>query len=280
MFWILFYSGFTILQAGFMREQVCKYMCPYARFQSVMFDRDTMIVTYDEGRGEPRGSRSKKVDHRAEGKGDCIDCGVCVDVCPTGIDIRMGLQYECIGCGLCVDACDSIMDKMNYPRGLIRYSTQNAIAKGMTKRELRAHIFRPRILIYLGILTVVVAAILTTLWMREPLKVDIMRDRGALAREVEGTLIENTYQFQFINVDERAHTYRVTVQGLPGLTIASDDTFNVPATTTKLFVVRMQAPIDQLEKLEKGSHKIKIRIDSITTPGVGVDEKAAFFIPK
>ena len=279
-FWILFYAGFTILQAGFMREQVCKYMCPYARFQSVMFDRDTMIVTYDEGRGEPRGSRSKKIDHRAEGKGDCIDCGVCVDVCPTGIDIRMGLQYECIGCGLCVDACNSIMDKMNYPRGLIRYSTQNAIATGMTRRELRAHVFRPRILIYLGILTVVVAAILATLWMREPLKVDIMRDRGALAREVEGTLIENTYQFQFINVDERAHTYRVTAEGLPGLTIASENTFDVPATTTKLFVVRMQAPIDQIEKLEKGSHKIKIRIDSITTPGVGVDEKAAFFIPK
>ncbi len=279
-FWILFYSGFTILQAGFMREQVCKYMCPYARFQSVMFDRDTMIVTYDEVRGEPRGSRSKKVDHRAEGKGDCIDCGVCVDVCPTGIDIRMGLQYECIGCGLCVDACNSIMDKMSYPRGLIRYSTQNAVATGMTKRELRAHIFRPRILIYMAILSVVVAAILTTLWMREPLKVDIMRDRGALAREVEGTLIENTYQFQFINVDERAHTYRISVTGLPGLTVASENTFDVPATTTKLFVVRMQAPIDQIDKLEKGSHKIKIRIDSVTTPGVGVDEKAAFFIPK
>ncbi len=279
-FWILFYSGFTILQAGFMREQVCKYMCPYARFQSVMFDRDTMIVTYDETRGEPRGSRSKKIDHRAEGKGDCIDCGVCVDVCPTGIDIRMGLQYECIGCGLCVDACNGIMDKMSYPRGLIRYSTQNAIATGMTKQALRAHIFRPRILIYMAILTVVVAAILTTLWMREPLKVDIMRDRGALAREVEGTLIENTYQFQFINVDERAHTYRISVSGLPGLAVASDNTFDVPATTTKLFVVRMQAPIDQIDKLEKGSHKIKIRIDSLTIPGVGVDEKAAFFIPK
>ncbi len=279
-FWILFYSGFTILQAGFMREQVCKYMCPYARFQSVMFDRDTMIVTYDEARGEPRGSRSKKTDHRAEGKGDCIDCGVCVDVCPTGIDIRMGLQYECIGCGLCVDACNGIMDKMSYPRGLIRYSTQNAIATGMTKRELRAQIFRPRILIYMTILAVVVTGVLTTLWMREPLKVDIMRDRGALAREVEGTHIENTYQFQFINVDERAHTYRLTVEGLPGLTVASDNNFDVPATTTKLFVVRMQAPIDQLEKLEKGSHKIKIRVDSITTPGVGVDEKAAFFIPK
>jgi cytochrome c oxidase accessory protein FixG len=279
-FWILFYSGFTILQAGFMREQVCKYMCPYARFQSVMFDRDTMIVTYDETRGEPRGSRSKKADHRAAGKGDCIDCGVCVDVCPTGIDIRMGLQYECIGCGLCVDACDSIMDKMSYPRGLIRYSTQNAIATGMTKRELRAHIFRPRILIYMTILAVVVTGVFTTLWMREPLKVDIMRDRGALAREVEGTHIENTYQFQFINVDERAHTYRLAVEGLPGLTVASENNFEVPATTTKLFVVRMQAPIDQLEKLEKGSHKIKIRVDSITSPGVGVDEKAAFFIPK
>ncbi len=279
-FWILFYSGFTILQAGFMREQVCKYMCPYARFQSVMFDRDTMIVTYDETRGEPRGSRSKKIDHRTQGKGDCIDCGVCVDVCPTGIDIRMGLQYECIGCGLCVDGCNSIMDKMNYPRGLIRYSTQNAMTTGMTKRELRAHIFRPRILIYMAILSVVVAAILTTLWMREPLKVDIMRDRGALAREVEGTLIENTYQFQFINVDERAHTYRMSVSGLPGLTIASENIFEVPATTTKLFVVRMQAPIDRIETLEKGSHKIKIRIYSVTTPGVGVDEKAAFFIPK
>jgi cytochrome c oxidase accessory protein FixG len=239
-----------------------------------------MIVTYDETRGEPRGSRSKKADHRAEGKGDCIDCGVCVDVCPTGIDIRMGLQYECIGCGLCVDACDSIMDKMSYPRGLIRYSTQNAIATGMTKRELRAHIFRPRILIYMTILAVVVTGVLTTLWMREPLKVDIMRDRGALAREVEGTHIENTYQFQFINVDERAHTYRLTVEGLPGLAVASENNFEVPATTTKLFVVRMQAPIDQLEKLEKGSHKIKIRVDSITSPGVGVDEKAAFFIPK
>jgi polyferredoxin len=151
---------------------------------------------------------------------------------------------------------------------------------GMTKRELRAHIFRPRILIYMAILSVVVAAILTTLWMREPLKVDIMRDRGALAREVEGTLIENTYQFQFINVDERAHTYRISVSGLPGLTIASENIFEVPATTTKLFVVRMQAPIDRIETLEKGSHKIKIRVYSVTTPGVGVDEKAAFFIPK
>ncbi|WVN41079.1 cytochrome c oxidase accessory protein CcoG [beta proteobacterium MWH-UniP1] len=279
-FWILFYSGFTILQAGFMREQVCKYMCPYARFQSVMFDRDTLVVSYDESRGEPRGSRSKKIDHRAAGKGDCVDCGVCVEVCPTGIDIRMGLQYECIGCGLCVDACNSIMDKMSYPRGLIRYSTPNAVAQHYTPKQLRAHIFRPRVLIYTAILSVISFVVLGTLFMREPLKVDIMRDRGALAREVEGTLIENTYQFQFINVDEKAHTYKVTATGVPGLTVVGGDTFEVPATSTKLYVVRMQSPIAELEKLDKGSHKIQIRVDSLTTPGVGVDEKAAFFVPR
>ncbi len=279
-FWILFYSGFTILQAGFMREQVCKYMCPYARFQSVMYDRDTLIVTYDDARGEPRGSRSKKEDHRATGKGDCIDCRVCVDVCPTGIDIRRGLQYECIGCGLCVDACNQIMDKMSYPRGLIRYSTQNAIAQNFTAKQLRAQVFRPRVLIYTAILTLIAVVVFTTLAMREPLKVDIMRDRGALAREVEGTWIENTYQFQFINVDEKAHTYKVTVSGLPGLAVASSDEFDVPATATKLYVVRLQAPIAELERMEKGSHRIEIRIDSISTPGVGVDEKTVFFIPR
>jgi cytochrome c oxidase accessory protein FixG len=279
-FWILFYSGFTILQAGFMREQVCKYMCPYARFQSVMYDRDTLIVTYDEQRGEPRGSRSKKADHRALGKGDCIDCGVCVDVCPTGIDIRQGLQYECIGCGLCVDGCNSIMDKMSYPRGLIRYSTQNAVARNYSREQLRAHVLRPRVIIYTLILLLITSIVLATLFLREPLKVDIMRDRGALAREVDGVLIENTYQFQFINVAERAHTYKVSVQGLPGLAVADKDTFDVPGTSTKLFVVRIQAPITQLERLDRGSHRIQIRIDSLTSPGVGVDEKAAFFIPR
>lgn len=279
-FWILFYSGFTMLQAGFMREQVCKYMCPYARFQSVMFDYDTMIVTYDETRGEPRGSRSKKIDHRAAGKGDCIDCGVCVDVCPTGIDIRMGLQYECIGCGLCADGCDSIMDRMNYPRGLIRYSTQNAMAKGYSPKELRAHIFRPRVIIYTVILTLIVSAVSASLWMRTPLKVDIMRDRGALAREVEGVWIENTYQFQFINTDERPHTYKLTVTGLPGLAIASGDTVDMPATSTQLVVVRMHAPITDLQKVAQGPHKIFVRIDSVSHPGVSVDEKATFFIPR
>lgn len=279
-FWILFYAGFTMMQAGFMREQVCKYMCPYARFQSVMFDRDTLIVTYDEERGEPRGSRPKALDHRAAGKGDCIDCGVCVEVCPTGIDIRQGLQYECIGCGLCVDACNTIMDKMTYPRGLIRYSTQNAIAKNYTSQELRAHIFRPRVLIYAAVLAVIASAVFGTLLMRQPLKADVMRDRGALAREVEGTYIENTYQLQLINVAEHDERYTVVASGLPGLNLVGSQSFEVPATTTKLFVIRLQSPILELEALQKGSHPVNLRIQSALTPGVARDERTIFFIPR
>lgn len=279
-FWILFYSAFTLMQAGFMREQVCKYMCPYARFQSVMFDRDTLIVTYDETRGEPRGSRSKKANHRVEGKGDCVDCGICVDVCPTGIDIRMGLQYECIGCGLCADGCDSIMDKMGYPRGLIRYSTQNAIAKGYASSQLRAHILRPRVLIYAAILSIIVAMLCVSLWIRSPLKVDIMRDRGALAREVEGVFIENTYQFQLINTDERPHRLQIIPSGLPGLMVASGNTVELPGITTQLFIVRLRARTMDLEGQPAGPHKIKVRVESLTRPGVSVDDKAAFFIPK
>ncbi|MGA1301995.1 MAG: cytochrome c oxidase accessory protein CcoG, partial [Burkholderiaceae bacterium] len=174
-FWMLFYSFFTMLQAGFMREQVCKYMCPYARFQSAMFDRDTLIVSYDTDRGEPRGKRSKAADHHAQGKGDCIDCGICVHVCPTGID--------CIGCGLCADACNTIMDRMDYPRGLVRYATLNALEHKLTPDEVKRRFFRPRVLIYTAVLSVVALVVLSTLAMRVPLKVNVIRDRGALARE-------------------------------------------------------------------------------------------------
>ena len=152
VFWVLFYGFATYGNAGYMREQVCKYMCPYARFQSAMFDRDTMIVSYDTGRGEPRAPRTKKVDYKAQGLGDCIDCKMCVQVCPVGIDIRNGLQYECIGCGLCIDACNSIMDKMEYPRGLIRLTTQNAMAGLWRRAQVLRRIFRPRVLVYSAVL--------------------------------------------------------------------------------------------------------------------------------
>src|SRR5690606_23084083 len=176
--------------------------CPYARFQSVMVDDDTFVVTYDFVRGEPRGGRSRRVDHKEAGMGDCVDCSLCVQVCPTGIDIRDGLQYMCIGCGACVDACDTVMDKMNYDRGLIRYTSGRAITDGMTQSQVRKRMLRPRVLIYSAILGLVAIAFVVSLATRTTLRMDIIRDRGALGREVAGGLIENVYRLQFINTSE------------------------------------------------------------------------------
>ena len=178
-FWVFFYGFATYGNAGWMREQVCKYMCPYARFQSAMFDQDTLVIEYDPMRGEPRGSRGRKADPRAQGLGDCVDCNICVQVCPTGIDIRNGLQYECIGCAACIDACDQVMDKMSYPRGLIRYSTQNATRNRWDRRRILARVTRPRVLVYCSILGAIVVAAAASLWMRVPLKVDVIRDRAS-----------------------------------------------------------------------------------------------------
>jgi len=162
-FWVLFYGLATYGNAGWMREQVCKYMCPYARFQGAMFDADTLIISYDAQRGEPRGSRQRKADPKAAGLGDCIACRLCVLVCPTGIDIRNGLQNECIGCAACIDVCNGVMDKMGYPSGLIRYSTENALGQHLTSAQMWRRVFRPRVLIYGAILLVIVAALLASL---------------------------------------------------------------------------------------------------------------------
>ena len=166
IFWILFYAFATYGNAGFMREQVCKYMCPYARFQSAMFDHDTLIVTYDNERGEPRGARSKKTDIKAANLGACVDCTLCVQVCPTGIDIRNGLQYECIGCGACADVCDTVMDKMGYARGLVRYTTQNAMANKWTTGQMLRRVARPRVLMYTSFLLALIIAVGVSLGMR------------------------------------------------------------------------------------------------------------------
>jgi len=214
-FWILFYGFATYGNAGWMREQVCKYMCPYARFQSAMFDDNTLIISYDEKRGEPRGSRSVNIDHRKQGLGDCINCTLCVQVCPTGIDIRDGLQYECISCSACVDVCDDVMEKMNYPKGLIRYTTQNAL-EGKESR-----ILRPRIMIYGLILLSLLALLVTSLQQRIPLEMDIIRDRNQLYRETLG-YIENVYTIKIINMDEEGHEYQLDVGGIPGLELTID----------------------------------------------------------
>ncbi len=218
-FWVFFYGFATYGNAGFMREQVCKYMCPYARFQSAMFDRDTLIVTYDTERGEPRGARPARQPTCARsGLGDCIDCTLCVQVCPTGIDIRKGLQYECIGCAACVDACDGVMDKMGYPRGLIRYATQNGMDGHWTPRQMLRRVLRPRVLVYGARCWRCCASVsLASLAMRTPLKVDVVRDRGALARIVEGGRLENVYRLQIMNATEQPQRYRIEARGLEGL---------------------------------------------------------------
>ncbi len=275
-FWIFFYGFATYGNAGFMREQVCKYMCPYARFQSAMFDKDTLIVSYDAERGEPRGARSKKADPKALGLGSCVDCTLCVQVCPTGIDIRKGLQYECISCAACIDVCNTVMDKVGYPRGLIRYSTQHAMSEHWGRAEVIRHMVRPRVLVYSSILATVVVAMLVSLSMRIPFKVDVVRDRSTLARIVSGGKIENVYRLQLMNASEAQERYRITASGLAGLAIASDNTFTVDPTQSRWVVLNLQLPYDAAPP---GSHPINFEIESLDSPGK-LSEKSIFIVPR
>jgi cytochrome c oxidase accessory protein FixG len=279
LFWTLFYGFLTYGNAGWMREQVCKYMCPYARFQSAMFDRDTLIVTYDAKRGEPRKPLSRSgantMDGRAaRGEGNCINCGLCVQVCPMGIDIRDGLQYECIGCAVCIDACNHVMRRSGLPDKLIRYATPYSLSGGLTSRQTWARVFRPRILVYTGILIVVLIAFGAALTLRQPLKVNVLRDRGALSREVEDNQIENVYRLQVMNTEEKAQSFALTVEGLPGLTVASENAeFDVPAESTGSIVLRLRAPGDAVGP---GAHKIRIGVQSKSHPEVAVRERTTF----
>jgi cytochrome c oxidase accessory protein FixG len=217
LFWGLFYGFATYGNAGFMREQVCKYMCPYARFQSAMFDKDTLIISYDEQRGEPRGGRKRSVDPAEAGLGHCIDCTLCVQVCPTGIDIRDGLQYECIACAACIDACDSVMDKFEYPRGLVRFTTEQAL-KGNT-----SHVLRPRMFVYGALLLVLIVGLVTSMATRTPVILDVIRDRNSLYRELPNELIENIYTLKVINQSDFDRGFRLSVDGVPGLALDGVD---------------------------------------------------------
>lgn len=279
IFWVLFYGFATYGNAGWMREQVCKYMCPYARFQSAMFDRDTLIVTYDQLRGEGRGSRPRSLspaDYRAKGLGDCIDCGLCVQVCPTGIDIRNGLQYECIGCAGCIDVCDGIMDKMRYPRGLIRNSTQNGVQQKLTRRQMFRRIVRPRVLVYGSILALVSSLMLYGLWTRPAFKVDVVRDRSLTAREVGHGQIENVYRLQIMNATEYAQTYQISVSGIEGAHIESQTTVDLDAASARWIAVRVRVP----PGLERGLHHISFAFESQGTSNDKVIEKSVFLVPR
>ena len=276
LFWVFFYGFATYGNAGYMREQVCKYMCPYARFQSAMFDKDTLIVTYDPERGEPRGPRSKSIDHKAKGLGDCIDCTLCVQVCPTGIDIRNGLQYECIGCGLCVDACNTVMDKVKYPRGLIRFSTQNGVKQHWTQSQMFKRVLRPRVLFYTGVLVLLCAGMLASLVVRTPLKVDVVRDRAALSRIVAGGKLENVYRLQIMNATEGAQRYVISARGLEGLEVVSEPEIDVGPAESRWMAVRLQIPYGSATP---GSHTVYFDIQAQGSKA-GVAEKSVFLVPR
>ncbi len=279
-FWTFFYAFATYGNAGWMREQVCKYMCPYARFQSAMFDRDTLIITYDRERGEPRGKPKsialKKIDaDAAQPRGDCVDCGICVQVCPTGIDIRDGLQYECIGCAACIDGCNQVMDKLGRPRGLIRYSTQHAMEKKLSRGQMLRRAFRPRVLVYTAILGAIVIAAAASLYLRVPLKVDVIRDRAAISREVEGGLIENVYQVQIINAEERSREFRIAVSGLPTIHVAGEGSATLPGTGTLMVPVKVRVAAGAAAP---GKHRVQFTVSRIGPDAVSVTEDAIFIV--
>lgn len=235
LFWVLFFTAATYLNAGWLREAVCMHMCPYARFQSVMFDKDTLTISYDAARGESRGPRKREVQPAQVGLGDCIDCQLCVQVCPTGIDIRDGLQMECIGCAACIDACDSIMDKMGYARGLVSYTSEHQLQGGKT------HLLRPRLIGYSAVLLVMIAALVVALIERPMVSLDVTKDRGMFRENSQG-LIENIYSLKVINKTQQRQDYRLELvdaegfqlQGKTQLSLAPGEISDVPVSVALL----------------------------------------------
>ena len=269
-FWIAFYGLATYGNAGYLREQVCKYMCPYARFQSAMFDKDTLIITYDAVRGEPRGPRRRGVQPEVGLRGACVDCTWCVQVCPTGIDIRKGLQYECIACAACIDACDSIMDKMQYPRGLIRYTTENALEHHPT------HILRPRVVMYACLLGILITAFGVSLTLRKPVAVDVIRDRNALYRMLDDGRVENVYDLKIMNKTEHQHRFVVAVRGQGALTLDPEPaTFVVRSGEVFPAAVRVRRPAYD----PSGSETIFFEVRAADEPSLQASSKARFIAP-
>ena len=275
LFWILFYAGATYGNAGYLREQMCKYICPYARFQSALIDKDSLIISYDAARGEPRGARSRKQAQSQQA--DCIDCTLCVQVCPTGIDIRNGLQNECIACAACIDVCDSVMEKVGSPKGLIRYSTENGMRQGWTRRQMFARVLRPRVLIYGAALALGSAAFAASVALRSPFLVDVIRDRGTLARMVEQGEIENVYRVQVMNRTEREQRYQILAHGPVPLAVLAPEVKVEPAGIRAVTVSLRMAPTDAL-KYPHQSVPISFEVKAMDQ-STGLSEKSTFFVP-
>jgi cytochrome c oxidase accessory protein FixG len=268
-FWTIFYGFATYGNAGFLREQVCKYMCPYARFQSAMFDKDTLIISYDAERGEPRGGRRKNADSAAAGLGDCINCTLCVQVCPTGIDIRNGLQYECIACAACIDVCDQVMDRMEYPRGLIRYTTEHAL------KHRQVHVIRPRIIVYGLLLLAIVSGTLWSMTHRVPLRADLIRDRNALYRELPGDLVENVYTLKITNMDNAPHRYDMTVLNNDAVEVDLAQPLELAAEEVAGISVRLRIP----KAAGQGVQALDIELQASDDPSIRKVIKAKALMP-
>ena len=268
-FWIIFYSVATYGNAGFLREQVCKYMCPYARFQSAMFDKDTLIISYDEERGEPRGGRRKKDNKDSKGLGDCINCTLCVQVCPTGIDIRNGLQYECIACAACIDVCDQVMDKMGYEPGLVRYTTEHAV------KHNEGHVIRPRIMVYGTLLLLITCGTLWAMINRVPLRADLIRDRNALYRELPDDVIENVYTLKITNMDSLPHSYSLTAVDNDQVEIDLDGPLELAAEQVSGVIVRLRLP----KSAGKGVQNIDLELTATDDESISRDIEAKAMMP-
>ncbi len=268
-FWMLFYSFATYGNAGILREQVCKYMCPYARFQSAMFDKDTLVIAYDEERGEPRGGRRKTDDPAEKGLGACIGCTLCVQVCPTGIDIREGLQIECIACAACIDVCDQVMEKMDYKKGLISYTTEHRL------QSKESHVFRPRIFVYAILLLTLIAGLIWSVNSRVLLRADLLRDRNALYRELPDNRIENVYTLKLINMDFKAHQYKIEVMNNDDMTLLISPEPRLEPEEVGNFILRIQAP----ESSGRGSVKLDVRFSTLEEPIIERTISARFLMP-
>jgi cytochrome c oxidase accessory protein FixG len=268
-FWSVFYSFATYGNAGFLREQVCKYMCPYARFQGAMFDKDTLIISYDGDRGEPRGGRRKNIDPQKAGLGDCINCTLCVQVCPTGIDIRDGLQYECIACAACIDVCDQVMDKMEYPRGLIRYTTEHAL------KHKVGHVIRPRIIVYGVLLLALTAGTVWSMTTRVPLRADLIRDRNALYRELPGDLVENVYTLKITNMDNEPHRYEMAVLNNDAVEIDLSRPLELAAEEVAGISLRLRIP----KTAGQGVQSLDIEFRASDDPSIRKVVKAKALMP-
>ncbi|GAA0622847.1 cytochrome c oxidase accessory protein CcoG [Halomonas beimenensis] len=265
-FWVGFFTLFTYLNAGWLREQVCLHMCPYARFQGVMFDSDTLVVSYDAARGEPRG-KSRGQD---EASGDCVDCDLCVQVCPTGIDIRDGLQYECIGCAACIDACDGVMARLKRPKGLIRYTTEHALA-GRASR-----LWRPRLLGYLACLVVMIGVLVASLQGRTPLDLELERDRDRLYGQSTTGEITNRYRLTIRNLDDRPHRYRLTASGLPGLRLEAPEVIRVAARDSRRLPITLHVASTALTQ---PSQAVRVRVEALEAPALRRDGETRFLGP-